>query len=125
MLACVLAGVLAMGAIAAAPASAAMPGINMGLADLDAAGAGTAPESGARWARLWLDWATAQPAPGVVDERLLGFYVRGARALQARGTRVLIVVKSSPGWASTTGLAGPAWRAWLLRCGQRPHRHSL
>lgn len=106
MLACVLAGVLAMGATAAAPASAAIPGINMGLADLEAVGAGTAPESGARWTRLWLDWARVQPAPGVVDERLLGFYMRGARALQARGTRVLIVVTSSPGWASTTGLAG-------------------
>ena len=106
ILACVLAGVLAMGATAAAPAGAAIPGINLGLADLDAVGAGTAPESGARWARVWLDWARVQPAPGVVDERLLGVYTRGARALQARGTRVLIVVTSSPGWASTTGLAG-------------------
>jgi hypothetical protein len=106
ILVAVVAGVVAMGATAAPPAGAAIPGINLDLPGLDAPATGPAPDSGARWARVFLEWATVQPAPGVVDERLLGVYARGARALAARGTRLLLVVTRSPGWASTTGLAG-------------------
>lgn len=55
---------------------------------------------GVGWVRLFMDWRDAQPEPGAFNEGYLAAYAADVAGYRARGAKVLIVVTSSPAWAS-------------------------
>ena len=55
---------------------------------------------GVGWVRLFMDWSDAQPEPGTFNEGYIAAYKADVAGYRARGAKVLIVVTSSPAWAS-------------------------
>jgi hypothetical protein len=52
------------------------------------------------WVRQWLWWSSTEPTPGGVQDDVLSRLGAGAAALQAAGTKTVVVVVGAPQWAS-------------------------
>jgi hypothetical protein len=52
------------------------------------------------WVRQWLWWSSAEPTPGAVQDDVIAGLGAGAAALEAAGTKTVLVVLGAPQWAS-------------------------
>jgi hypothetical protein len=90
---------------ATAPARAATPGLVLG----GGGGAATpqalaaVSQSGAPWARVFMNWGSAEPGNGSYDESYINAFRQMAQKLGQSGTKLEVVVTNAPGWA--TGLS--------------------
>jgi Cellulase (glycosyl hydrolase family 5) len=103
------AGATAATLVCAAPAHAIETGIVETLGQ-NVSTPRKASRLGADWVRMWVSWASMQPAPGqYAPHNVAG--LRGAvAAAKGKGLKVLIVATGSPGWASRGrgGIAPPS-----------------
>jgi hypothetical protein len=85
-----------------APARAATPGVVMTLGPGSATPQQIASvkASGAKWARVFLTWATIEPSRGSYDESAIAAYRHFATDLAGAGTQLDVVVTGAPSWAS-------------------------
>jgi hypothetical protein len=103
--------VMACAALAAPPARAATPGVNVELNDFNEHGAAMVAKTGARWVRAFVWWGNVQPGPGAWDAGHVAALQRGARAAHDHHLKVMIVALGTPAWASANGrLNGPPAR---------------
>jgi hypothetical protein len=106
-LSCALIGVLGalLAALACAPAASAASGAEIGMnvsGPPNAGGAGGAYMGRLKpgWVRQWLWWSSTEPTPGAVQDDVIARLGAGAAALQAAGTKTVVVVLGAPQWAS-------------------------
>jgi len=59
-----------------------------------------AARAGSDWIRIFVDWHTAEPNPGQLDEFYLREFDGRVDRARAAGMKVLMVVTNSPSWAS-------------------------
>lgn len=96
-------------AFAAVPsaAHAAEPGLN--VQGIDNGGHDEAmnmlSDTGAKWARHFLQWDRFEPTRGTLDPSLVNFYKQTMDREQAMGVKTMLTVVRSPSWAS--GVAEP------------------
>jgi hypothetical protein len=84
--------------------------VNVSGPPAPASGASTAPDAGAAgryldrlrpgWVREWLLWSSTEPSPGAIRDDVLARVGASAAALQARGTKTVLVIVGAPQWAS-------------------------
>jgi hypothetical protein len=68
--------------------------------------------TGTRWVRLWADWPTLQPAPGLTDPVLLASLDAQIVQARAQGLGVMLTLYRFPTWANgAAGLDGGALSA--------------
>lgn len=86
----------------AATASAAEPGLN--VQGIDNGGSDESmsmlSDTGAKWARHFLEWNRFEPAKGTIDQSLVGFYKQTMDREQAAGVKTMLTVVGAPTWAS-------------------------
>jgi hypothetical protein len=99
-------------AVLGAPAAFGAPeiGVNVSGPPAAAGGATAPPGAGAAarymgrlkpgWVREWLLWSSTEPTPGAVRDDVLSRLGASAAALQAAGTKTVVVVVGAPQWAS-------------------------
>jgi hypothetical protein len=99
--------VAAVVSAATAPARAATPGLVLP----GGGGAGTpqalaaVSQSGAKWARVFMNWDSSEPTNGSFDESYINAFKQMGQKLGQSGTKLEVVVTNAPGWA--TGLSDP------------------
>ena len=59
-----------------------------------------AARAGSEWVRVFVNWATAEPNPGRLDEFYLREFDDRVNRARAAGMKVVMVVTNSPTWAS-------------------------
>lgn len=65
-------------------------------------------DSGSRWVRLGIGWHDFEPSPGVYNSWSVDAYRKELQRARAAGQRVIVVVATSPAWASgTTNVDSP------------------
>ena len=64
-----------------------------------------ADRAGSDWVRVFVNWATAEPSPGQLDEFYLREFDERVDRARAAGLKVVMVVTNSPGWASGSSSA--------------------
>jgi hypothetical protein len=103
------AGATAATLVCAAPAHAIETGIVETLGQ-NVSTPRKASRLGADWVRMWVSWASMQPAPGQYAAHNVAGLRGAVAAAKAGGLKVLIVVTGSPGWASRGrgGIAPPS-----------------
>jgi hypothetical protein len=103
------AGALAVAAlvVAAAPAEGAESGVNIALHQT-VDGPANAKQLKVGWVRMFAGWAAGEPSRGAHDRFYLDRLAADVRAYHARGVRVLLVLQTTPDWASGPRGAGPA-----------------
>lgn len=65
--------------------------------------AATLKAVGSRWVRLSIEWARAEPVRGRYDKHAMRHYDRAIARAQASGQRIVIMVYTTPEWASGSG----------------------
>ena len=99
------AAVALLGLLFPLAASAAEPGLSPDLtwgtsnADQDATGT-VLRDSGSRWVRLNVEWNGTETSPGNYDSWNLAHYDRAVNVARASGQKILMLVSTSPSWAS-------------------------
>jgi hypothetical protein len=83
---------------AAGPAAAAQPGFVQAVGQT-VDGPAAARDLDARWVRLWLPWAIAEPGRGSRDPREVQLLRDEVAAYHAAGARVDVVLFTTPPWA--------------------------
>jgi hypothetical protein len=98
--------------VALGPAGTMFPG---SAQDLRAAStAGLFALTGTRWVRLWADWPTLQPAPGVTDPVRLAALDAQIMLAKAQGLSVMLTLYRFPTWVhGAAGLDGEALAATM------------
>lgn len=99
-----------LGALAGAgPAGAAQTGFVSALGQ-SVNGPEKATDLGVGWARLFLNWKDGEPADDAFNLPYLDFFAREVAGYRARGVKVLVVVTTSPQWASgsASGIGAPS-----------------
>jgi hypothetical protein len=89
---------------AAGTAAAAQPGFVEAVGQT-VNGPAAAGETHAKWARLWLSWSTTEPSRGNYDQLQIRTLRDRVAAYHAVGTKVDIVLYTTPAWARL-GLTG-------------------
>ena len=88
-------------------ARAAEPGLSPDLtwgtsaADQNRTGAAL-QDSGSKWVRLNVEWSATEPTQGSYDSYLLADYDHAVDVARAAGQKVLMLVSTSPSWASSS-----------------------
>jgi polysaccharide biosynthesis protein PslG len=89
----------------AAPANAAQKAVvtdlTWGISDADQDRSVAALQDlQAKWAKIEINWAYAEPSQGTYDEAYLADVTRAVNLLRARGIQVLCAIDNAPSWAS-------------------------
>jgi hypothetical protein len=90
---------------ATAPARAATPGLVLP----GGGGAGTpqalstVSQSGAKWARVFMNWDSSEPSNGSFDQSYINAFQQMGQKLGQSGTKLELVVTNAPGWATGLG----------------------
>ena len=96
-------------AFAAVPSSAHAAEAGLNVQGIDNGGHDEAmnmlSDTGAKWARHFLQWDRFEPTKGTLDPSLVGFYKQTMDREQAMGVKTMLTVVRSPSWAS--GVAEP------------------
>ena len=92
--------------VAAQPAAAAETGFVEAIGQT-VNGPDKAADLGVGWVRLFLGWNDIEPAPGAFNDGSLAAFAGQVASYRARGIKVLVVLTSSPQWASgSAGIIG-------------------
>jgi hypothetical protein len=97
--------------VALGPAGCIAPGCPQ---DLRASGnRALLADSGTRWVRLWADWPSLMPAPGVFAEDRVAALDDQLTVARVDGLRTILTLYRTPGWVGR-GVAAPApWEAFV------------
>ena len=80
-------------------------------------------DSGTRWVRLWADWPSLMPAPGVFAADRVAALDDQLAVARADGLRTILTLYRTPAWAGRGVAATPPWErfaAWAItRYGER------
>ena len=80
-------------------------------------------DSGTRWVRLWADWPSLMPAPGVFAADRVAALDDQLAVARADGLRTILTLYRTPAWVGRGVAATPPWErflAWAItRYGER------